>query len=310
MSALWTLCCTAVFAAAEPVDTQFVQVSPVSRAAALLSRSEGQVRAVVLLPGISPHPFSTERVAQARWQDWQQAGSTLVEILAREADVFAFAYSQNEAIERIAESPGLADNIRRLKELGYREIVLVGHSAGGLIARHFVEDRPDAGVTRVVQVCTPNAGTIWGRFRLGVREPQEKYLASLSKRGRNACLAQRAGKGIPKGVEFVCVVGQAPLPERVTFSLELPHKKQATIVLRLDGLRGDGLVSAGSQWPHDLQEQGIPAHPLRTTHFTVMQSRAAAQVLADLVREKQPRWDAARIEKARRTILGESDEEP
>ena len=49
--------------------------------------------------------------------------------------------------DRIAGSAALADNIRRVRQLGYKEIILLGHSAGGVIVRQFVEDHPDAGVT-------------------------------------------------------------------------------------------------------------------------------------------------------------------
>src|SRR6266481_2076616 len=51
------------------------------------------------------------------------------------ADVFALAYSQEVGVERVAETPVLRQAVSKLKALGYREVVLVGHSAGGLVAR-------------------------------------------------------------------------------------------------------------------------------------------------------------------------------
>ena len=50
---------------------------------------------------------------------------------------------------------------------------LVGYSAGALIARYFVEDSPDYGVTKVIQVCAPNGGSGWGKLTAGVRQSQE-----------------------------------------------------------------------------------------------------------------------------------------
>src|SRR5207244_2414497 len=128
------------------------------------------------------------------------------------ADVFAFAYSQDVPLETVADGPGLRDGVRRLKALGYREIVLVGHSAGGLVARQFVEDYPGAGVTKVVQVCAPNGGSAWAKARMAVRKKQEAFLASLTRKDRRLSLHERAEKRIPADVEFVCVVARLRLP--------------------------------------------------------------------------------------------------
>jgi pimeloyl-ACP methyl ester carboxylesterase len=224
--------------------------------------------------------------------------------LGKEADVFALAYSQNEAVERVHDVLDSAGHLRLLKEMGYREIVLVGHSAGGLIARHFVEDHPDSGVTKVIQISTPNGGTLLGKARIGVRKTQEPFLQSLSKKGRRDALARRTGKTIPDSVEFACVVGQAELPERVTLSINGGDADEFDITLSIRLPRGDGIVSLASQWPEDLQSQGIPMVSLRTTHFTVTQSKAAAERVAELVRERQPRWNASQIAEGRRNLLG------
>jgi pimeloyl-ACP methyl ester carboxylesterase len=240
-------------------------------------------------------------------QNWQKPGSQLVKTLAADADVFAFAYSQNVAVDRIGGTPGLGDNIRRLKQLGYAEIVLVGHSAGGLVARQFVEDWPEAGVTKVIQVCTPNGGSFWGKAELSVRKPQEVFLASLTKTGRQRCLAERAGKKIPGHVEFVCLVGQLDLQVSAGASLELEDGTPVGRAAATVGARGDGVVSSGCQWTADLQEQGIPAVSLGADHFTVMRSKAATQEIAQLAREKQPRWNAAEVTTARKKIIGDED---
>ena len=79
---------------------------------------------------------------------WQKADSPLVKELARNADVFAFAYGQNP-LDTILRHSKLGENIAAIRKLGYSEVILVGHSAGGLIARQFVEDNSQAGVTKV-----------------------------------------------------------------------------------------------------------------------------------------------------------------
>src|SRR5262249_29424718 len=192
----------------------------------------------------------------------------VVRALGVRADVFAFAYGQNVTVDRVAELPTLRASVRRLKELGYAEIVLMGHSAGGLVARQFVEDNPDAGVTRGVQVCAPNAGSSLGG--LPVRAPSQRaFLESVAPRAGARALKDR-GKRIPEKVQWVCVVGTG-------------------------AGGGDIAVSCGSQWCEDLQRQGIPAVRLDTLHFLVMNSRECAGCLADAACRDQPRWGEAEV---------------
>lgn len=260
-----------------PVATKFVEVRPTPSEVASFQRSRGQTRAVVLIHGLYLHPFSNEHVNKPAFRDWQKPGSPMVETLAKDADVYAFAYSQNLAVDAISGVPGLEINVWRLKAMGYQEIVLVGHSAGGLIAREFVEDHPLAGVTKVIQVCAPNRGSGYARIEPGISKSQKPFLTSLTKQARLVYLARRADKKIPEQVEFVCVVG--------------------------DGSgTGDWLVSVRSQWPRDLQDQGIPAVAVRAAHFTVMHSKADAERIAELVRAPQPRWSADKVAALRKTL--------
>src|SRR5205823_5158589 len=124
-----------------------------------LIRSSEQARAVILIHGLQIHPVSNLEVLKATFRGWQKPHSQLVDALTPEADVYAFAYSENVPLERIVSESLLKVRIDQLKDLGYTQIVLIGHSAGALIAREFVEDYPDCGVTKVIQVCAPNAGT-------------------------------------------------------------------------------------------------------------------------------------------------------
>jgi pimeloyl-ACP methyl ester carboxylesterase len=266
----------ALVVAAPPIETRFVQVAPAPAA-----RSADKVRAVVLLHGLKPHPFSKENVTKATFHGWQQPDSVLVKQLAKDSDVYCFAYAQNASVDEVAESADLAWAVRRLRERGYREVVLVGHSAGGLIARQFVEDNPDAGVTKVLQVCAPNGGSSWASLK-AVRSNQMDFLASLTKETRRKALSNRSDRTIPSDVEFACVVANA-------------------LVI------GDGLVQTRAQWTEDLQRQGVPAFPLNTTHWFAPHSRQGAELIAELVREPLPRWDARKVAEVRRRIFG-SDE--
>jgi hypothetical protein len=262
---------------ANHIDSRFIQVQPVPSDENGLKRSAEQTRAVILIHGLQVHPISNLQVNKAAFKSWQKPHSIMADALAAEADVFAFAYSENATLEEIVSASALRDDVAKLRELGYWQIVLVGHSAGGLVARHFVEDYPDAGVTKVVQICTPNTGASFANMDGGVRKNQRPFLHCLTKEGRAVCLLDRAGKKIPPSVQFVCVIG--------------------------DGMgSGDFLVSNASQWSKDLQDQGIPAVALHTTHFTVMHSKAQAQKIAEVVRENTPRWNEIQVASMRKSL--------
>src|ERR1035438_4804334 len=151
-----TLFCTLALAGAPALESTCQQVAPAPVDGKWV-RSPMQKRAVVLIHGYYFH-FKDKNVPKAQPRPWQAADSSLVKELAKSSDVFVFAYGQNASVDTIVKQSKLSESVAQLRKLGYREIVLVGHSAGGLIARHFVEDHPDSGVTRVVQVCAPNAG--------------------------------------------------------------------------------------------------------------------------------------------------------
>jgi len=267
-----------LFSASPTIETQFVQVAPARQERHWWS-TPGQTRAVVLIHGLFVHPFSKTNVTRAHLHSWQRTDCLLVKRLASEADVFAFSYAQTVTADEIAECPDLETQVRLLHREGYREIILIGHSAGGVIARQFVEDHPDCGVTKVIQVCAPNAGSGWAKWQT-VRSNQIDFLDSLTKPARRRSLSARADKQIPVNVEFACVVGTGAVV-------------------------GDGLVSNRSQYTPDLQRQGIPAYPFNSTHWMVLRSQKGVELVARLVREAQPRWDAQRVDAVRRRLPGD-----
>jgi Palmitoyl protein thioesterase len=259
------------------VDSRFIQVHPASVDETTLLRSPGQTRAVVLIHGLQIHPLNSLQVEKPAFKSWQLPHSQLVEALAPEADVFSFAYSENVPLERIVSESLLKESIGKLRESGYRQIALIGHSAGGLIAREFVEDYPACGVTKVIQVCSPNTGTSVANMESGVRRIQRPFLHCLTKEGRAVCLQERADKRIPPNVQFICVIG--------------------------DGFgSGDFLISTNSQWPKDLQDQGIPAVALHTNHFAIMHSKTQAQKIAELVRDDLPRWNEVQVVSMKKSL--------
>ena len=252
--------------AEKKVETLFVKVGPTPLTA---GRSADRDKAVVLVHGLGLHPFSSDKALRAKLRAWQQGDSAIVKKLGEQADVYALAYGQNASIDKIADDPSLVRYLDRVKKEGYKEIILVGHSAGGLIVRQLVEDHPDLGVTRVVQICAPNSGSALASLKAATAAQME-FMVSLTRAFRLKALEKREAKKIPSSVEFVCVVAAARLP-------------------------GDGIVVAKSQWPLDLQAQGIPAVSLRATHWDAMKNPKTVELLQKLVREPQPRWDAKKV---------------
>jgi pimeloyl-ACP methyl ester carboxylesterase len=256
------------------VEYLFAKVAPTNTP----GRSKGQERAIVLIHGLGLFPLNKDKVITPALRTWQKSESILVKELAKQADVYALAYSQTAAVEKVHEETKLAKRIKSLKDDGYKEIILVGHSAGGLVARHFVEDHRDSPVTKVIQVCAPNTGSSLAAFK-AAREGQIAYLASLSITARTAILLKRKETTIPAGVEFACVICS----------------------LRLGT---DGVVSTKAQWSEDLQKQGIPAHLLHSPHWDVMKTRSGAEFVSKVIRDAQPRWKDEQVKAARKKYLG------
>jgi pimeloyl-ACP methyl ester carboxylesterase len=263
--------------AATPVEVRFAQVQPASREGGPFVRRPAKDRAVVLIHGFWYH-LNQKNVAKAEFKEWQLNSGLLVKTLAPYADVFAFAYGQSVPLEQIAAHPAFADGIRKLRDLGYSEIVLLGHSAGGLIARHFVEDNPQAGVTKIIQVCSPNGGCALAKTKF-IHSNQKPFADSLTEETRSRVLKERAAIKVPAPVEFVCVVGCGT-----------------------GNAKSDGVVNCGCQWTNDLQEQSIPAVRLVTTHRKVMREALEVRTLAELVRTPQPRWDLVHVEAMRKLL--------
>lgn len=237
-------------------------------------------RAVVLIHGLFVHPIRPAKAMQAWCRDWQEPKSEMVKALAKDSDVFAFAYSQTAPLDEVADSVGMRDSVTRLHKAGYKEIVLIGHSAGGVIARQFVERYPDAGVTKVIAVAAPFAGADAATFKVGYPKAQAPFVQSLTPEARAE--AMKTNKhALGKDVQIVCVV------------------------CKLKHVETDGLVGTTSQWPDDLQRLGVPIVHSPTTHFTIMYTPSAVKTITELAREKLTRWSPEEVEKARKILLGE-----
>jgi hypothetical protein len=259
-----------------PVEIRFEQVFP-NRVQNEMERSAGQGRAVVLIHGLKIHPLHGSLATHAEFHSWQEPASFLVQTLGKNADVFALAYCQNVDLDAISQAPAFGRAVAKLQFMGYREIILVGHSAGGVLARLYVEDHPDGPVTRVVQICAPNLGSSWAKAEVGSRKIQGLFYQSLTKAWRQNVCRLRNDKPIPANVQFLCIMGTV-------------------------GTLGDGLVSCQSQWPEDLQLQGIPVVALQTTHLLVMHSKKTQATLAELIVHDHPRWRSVQVATARESI--------
>ncbi len=238
-------------------------------------------RAVVLVHGLYVHLLRPSRAAHPWIRDWQEPKGELVKTLAKDSDVFAFSYAQTMPVEDVAESAGLRDAVANLRKAGYKEIVLVGHSAGGLVVSQFVERHPDSGVTKVIAVATPFAGVKLASLKVGCPKVQASFIHSLSPEAR-------AKANLPpprKDVQIACVV------------------------CKLKHVESDGLVPIRSQWPEELRKAGVPVVLANSSHFEVKRSPDAAKLIAELVREKLTRWTPTETERARKILFGAAQRE-
>lgn len=274
-------CALLALAGAEPVATDFVQLQPPPSPTRLNMWTREHSRAVILIHGLLVRPLSEAPAKKAVLHSWQRSDSALVKTLSRDSDIFALAYSQNASVDDVAIARELPAYVARLQMMGYGEIVLLGHSAGGIIARQFVEDRPQCGVTKVIQICTPNDGSSLARANLTIARGQGAFMESLTREARQKQTRARAGKRIPPNVEFVCIVAR-------------------------NGLGSDGVVGCPSQWPEDLQRQGIPYVTISATHHLVLRTTRHAEQIARAVREPHPRWTEDKVETMRQRLLGKS----
>ena len=276
-----TLLLTIVLAAPQSAElpTRFWQISPEPFAASQPFRKTHQ-RAVVLIHGLMVYPLSPSLVRQPNPHPWQHPDGALARALSGDFDVYGFSYAQIRPVSDIASSAGLSRGVARLKAMGYREIVLIGHSAGGLVAREFVEKFPDSGVTKVLTVAAPHAGSTLAIWSLGVPTAQWPFLRSLTPAARE----KPADKIEPlqQTIEFCCVV------------------------CKLSGFSGDSVVSASSQWPEELQAQGIPAVVVPAGHKEAVRSETAVSVITQLARRPILRWRPEQVQQVRQQLFGGS----
>jgi pimeloyl-ACP methyl ester carboxylesterase len=237
-------------------------------------------RAVVLIHGLKAQVFSPERAEHPDPHNFQKPKSELVKALADDFDVFGVSYAQVGPVDWVAAAPQLRDGIKALRFAGYKDIILVGHSAGGIIARRFVEANPSAGVTKIIAVASPYLGSGWAKLPQPLLpKSQVVFIHSLLPEVREETARNSAAK-LPEGFQFCCVVCKLP---------------------RLDS---DTTVGVESQWPRDLQKIGVPASLVSCNHFDAMKHEKAVQAIVELAKGKVVRWSQADVEKAQRIIFG------
>ncbi len=271
----------AVFAApAADLPTELWQVAPERKGFNAVNPPRGKDRAVLLIPGLKIHPFRPIYATRPEIREFQQTSSELVRALAKDSDVFAFAYAQSVPVDAVAQSPGLQAAVAQIKNAGYQEIVLIGHSAGGVIARLFAESHPDSGVTKVIAVASPHTGSELANLKVGYPRVQAPFIESLAPDARL----------------------QAPRNK-------LDDKLQiACVVCKVKRIEADGLVKLVSQWPEDCRKAGVPAVLVLIDHWHAMLAPASIKVISELAKEKLTRWSPEEVEKAKKVLFRDGEE--
>lgn len=242
-----------------------------------------KTKAVLCIPGLYPHPLRPEKATKPEKHPWFEPKAPLLKALADEFDVYGFGYAQTIAVDGVALSNGLRATIAKLKSARYQEIVLIGHSAGGLIAHQFAELYPDSGVTKVLPVAAPYTGSELAELKLPLPYTQVSYIKSLAPTPRLEALKERLA--FPRSIDICCVMC------KVT---KLPH---------------DIMVTLDSQWPSEIRQQGIPATLVNANHFEILKSPQGVSTVADLAKSKLVRWGDADIKQAQAIIFSKQADE-
>lgn len=267
-------------APAADLPTRFWGITPEVAEADLPKLKRKADTAVVLVHGLMPRPIRQGLAEAADPHGWQKPTGDLVKALAADADVFGFSYAQTGPVDSVVLSKGLRDGVAAVKATGYPEIVLVGHSAGGIVVRRFVELFPDAGVTKVVCVAAPHRGSDWARFPdFTLPRTQQRFIRSLLPDVR-----ETQAKG------WECVACKT-----VQFGV---------VICKAGRIDGDGVVGVRSQWPDELQEQGVPAVLVGCNHFDAMKCDKGVKAITELVQGKVVRWTPEQVEQARKALFG------
>lgn len=264
------------------LPTEIWQVAPDAKRPGWSNVQRTKDRVVVLLHGLKIHPIRPALACRPELHSWQEPTSDLVRSLSKDSDVFSFGYAQITELDAVAQCPGLRDVVTNIRKMGYKEIVLVGHSAGGVIARLFIESYPDFGVTKVITVAAPHTGSDLAHLKGGYHKIQASFVQSLAPEARIV----------------------AP-PRKIDDKIEM-----ACVVCKLKRVEGDGLVNIVSQWPEECRMLGIPAMLVPGSHFEAMISPAGVKAISELAREKLGRWSPEEVEKARKALFRDPEERP
>jgi hypothetical protein len=268
------------FTSAVGLPTATREVSPVVKAA-LSVKHPAEVtkpRAALLIHGLKLHLVQPAKATEPEMHEWQKPDSAMVKELGKEFDVYSFTYAQTTPVDAVASCEGLRARLAALRAAGYKEIVLIGHSAGSIVAREVVERYPTAGVTKVIQVAPPNEGAVLAEVGVGLPKTQVGFIKSLAPEYRKE-VCKTCSTPIPKGVEF-CVVA-----------------------CKYGRFQGDLLVDVTSQWPADLQKLGVPVVLESVSHPQAVKDPISVKEIAGLARGKLVRWDETEVAQARKVLF-------
>jgi pimeloyl-ACP methyl ester carboxylesterase len=262
------------------VPLEFWGIAPHVSAEKMKILERKQDRAIVLIHGLKPQVFQPEKAAFPEPHSFQKPKTELVKALQDDFDIFGVSYAQVGPVDWVAASPQLHEGIKALRFAGYKQIILIGHSAGGIISRRFVELAPDAGVTKVIAVASPHLGSGWAKLPQPMLPKSQIYFINSLLPEVRMELHRDAENKISDKLQFCCVVCKLP---------RFNH---------------DTTVGVDSQWPIDLQKIGIPATLVECNHFDAMKCDKGVRTIVELAKGKLTRWTPEQVEKAQRVLFG------
>lgn len=265
------------FSPAQELSTALWQIVP---------HAEGEVRAlnvtrqkaVLCIPGLYPHPIQPSKALAPEKHPWFEPRAPLLAALAPDFDVYALGYAQTLPLDAVASSSGMRSAVARLKRAGYREIVLIGHSAGGIVAHQFAERYPDSGVTKIIPVAAPYLGSDLAEIGFGLPKTQVAYIKSIAPQPRREATALLTP--LPKHIDICCV------------SCKITY------------LTNDILVNLESQWPPEVRRHGIPTTLVGVNHFDALKAPQAVEQVTLLAKSRLTRWNEEDVARAEKVLFG------
>ena len=184
---------------------------------------------------------------------------------------WVFHYPSGLRLQGVADTlAGLLEELRSTHRIP--AVIVVAHSAGGLVARMAVRQRdgdPPSAVKLLVTLSTPWQGHAGASKGLG-RSP----------------VVVPAWIDLAQGSKFIEALGASRLPAGVTYHLFFGYRGGETLTMRENS---DGSVTLQSMLDRRAQAEAVRIHGFHEDHTSILRSAEVSRTLGQLLDETAAR---------------------